>query len=275
MKTRIISGIIGTLLLVGVVFSGKVFFSLAVTVLAVIGLSEFYIALRISGYNPVKTIGYIAALSLVFIGLNGQFHFVEPLLLYNLFSFATFIFGVILFSMMIFTNNSVNIIDAAVTFFGIFYIVFLFSFLLQTYNLENGQFFVWLIFIGAFSTDTFAYFTGRLIGKTKKFIPAIVPTKTLEGCFGGAIGCGVALFLFGLFINRHVSGIPLYHYILMGIICGTLSQIGDWAASAIKRFAKIKDYGRIMPGHGGVLDRFDSILFSAPVIYFYLIFFII
>ena len=85
---------------------------------------------------------------------------------------------------------------------------------------------------------------------------------------------GIALLFYGLFVNTKISEIPVYHYIIMGIICGIISQIGDWSASAVKRYAKIKDYGTIMPGHGGVLDRFDSILFSAPVIYFYLVFFI-
>ena len=100
---------------------------------------------------------------------------------------------------MIFSNNKYNVADISLTVFGIFYVVFLFSFLVLTNNLQNGKYFIWFIFIGAFGTDTFAYFTGRLIGKTKKFIPAIVPTKTLEGCVGGAIGCGYSTFVLRTF----------------------------------------------------------------------------
>lgn len=274
MKTRVISGIVGLALLIGVVLLGKVAIGFIVMALACLGLHEFYKAVGNAGFKPIKIIGYLSCIPLFLVGLNGQYNFINLSGTVNYFSLLIFITALVLFSIMIFSNNKYNVADAALTTFGIFYVVFLFSFLVLTSNFENGKYFIWLIFIGAFATDTFAYFTGRLIGKTKKFIPAIVPTKTLEGCFGGAIGCGVALLIYGLFINRHISGIPIYHYIIMGIICGIVSQIGDWSASAVKRYAKIKDYGTIMPGHGGVLDRFDSILFSAPVIYFYLIFFI-
>jgi phosphatidate cytidylyltransferase len=275
LKTRVISAVIGLVLLFGVVFLGKIALGFAIMLLAIIGLFEFYRAVGNLGYKPIKIIGYISSFSLFFIGLNGQFNFLSMMEIANIFTFCIFLISLISFSIIIFSNNKYNVTDIALTIFGIFYIVFLFAFLVLTINLKEGKYFIWLIFIGAFATDTFAYFTGRLIGKTKKFIPAIVPTKTLEGCFGGAIGCAIALLLYGLFINKHITEIPLIHFIIMGIICGIISQIGDWAASAIKRYAKIKDYGSIMPGHGGVLDRFDSILFSAPVIYFYLIFFVI
>ncbi len=86
------------------------------------------------------------------------------------------------------------------------------------------------------------------------------------------LGCTVATTLYGVYLisSGNVSVISLYHYIVLGILCGVISQLGDWAASAIKRFVKVKDYGNIMPGHGGALDRFDSILFTAPVIYYYI-----
>lgn len=275
LKTRVLSGIVGIILLVGVVILGKIAIGVSIMFLAVIGLHEFYKAVGNAGYKPIKIIGYISSSALLFLGLNGQFNFINLNSIVNIFTLCIFIIALVAFSIMIFSNNKYNVADVSLTIFGIFYVVFLFSFLVLTSNLENGKYFIWFIFIGAFGTDTFAYFTGRLIGKTKKFIPAIVPTKTLEGCFGGAIGCGITLLLYGLFVNTQITEIPIYHYIIMGIICGIISQIGDWSASAVKRYAKIKDYGTIMPGHGGVLDRFDSILFSAPVIYFYLVFFIL
>jgi phosphatidate cytidylyltransferase len=273
-KTRVLSSIVGLILLIVVVLLGKLAIGFVIMFIAGIGLNEFYKAVGNAGYKPIKSIGYISCLSLFFIALNGEFSYFSLNSISNIFPFCIFAIALILFSIMIFSNNKYNVGDISLTIFGIFYVVFLFSFLILTRNLENGKYFIWLTFIGAFATDTFAYFTGRLIGKTKKFIPAIVPTKTLEGCIGGAVGCGIALFVYGLFINSHITAIPIYHFIIMGIICGVISQIGDWAASAIKRYAKIKDYGTIMPGHGGVLDRFDSILFIAPVIYFYIIFFI-
>jgi phosphatidate cytidylyltransferase len=134
-----------------------------------------------------------------------------------------------------------------------------------------GEYLVWFVFIGAFATDTFAYIFGNLMGKTK-ILPIISPKKSLEGSIGGIFGCILLMVLVNLLATSlgWVSiKIPLHHFIVVGLLCGIISQIGDWAASAIKRYVGVKDYGKIMPGHGGVLDRFDSILFVAPVIYFY------
>src|SRR5690606_7424280 len=112
----------------------------------------------------------------------------------------------------------------------------------------------------------FAYFTGMLFGK-RKILPIVSPKKSLEGSIGGVVGCALVTVLFGLIF---LKGISMHHLIIMGLISGTVSQVGDWAASAIKRYSGIKDYGALMPGHGGVLDRFDSILFVAPHIYIYI-----
>lgn len=128
-----------------------------------------------------------------------------------------------------------------------------------------------MILIGACATDIFAYFTGVAIGRTK-ILPAISPKKSLEGSIGGVLGCTAAMAVFGLFERRLSGGMPFYHFIILGVICGVISQLGDWAASAVKRYAEIKDFGNIMPGHGGVLDRIDSMLFVAPMVYFYIIF---
>ena len=163
--------------------------------------------------------------------------------------------------------------DGDVKFFGVFYITFLFSFIVLIRNLENGFFLIWLVFIGAFSTDTFAYFSGRFFGR-RKLMTAISPKKTVEGAMGGMLGCTIVTVLYGMYLREsgNISDISLYHYIVLGVLCGTISQLGDWTASAIKRFVKVKDFGNIMPGHGGALDRFDSILFTAPVLYFYISF---
>jgi phosphatidate cytidylyltransferase len=162
-----------------------------------------------------------------------------------------------------------NLIDISLTIFAIFYVVFLISFVILTRNLENGEYYIWLVFIGAFATDTFAYFTGRLIGRVK-IIPEISPKKTVEGSIGGVIGCIAVTVVYGFIINKYIGNIHIINFIILGILNGVISQIGDWSASAIKRFVNVKDFGKIMPGHGGVLDRMDSILFVAPVVYFYI-----
>lgn len=281
MKTRIISAVIGLVLLFAVVLSGKYLLGIGIFILALIGVHEFYNAIGKAGYKPVRIIGYISCLPILFIGMGVTsakvYSYISLFKSINYFSLGMYAALVFLFAMTIFLHDRYNIADIALTLFGAFYVAFLFSFVPLTRNLPNGSYFIWMVFIGAFVTDTFAYFTGVFFGKTK-FLPAISANKTLEGSIGGIIGCTVMMVLYGMFINSYSPvnpDIPLYHFAILGLLSGVLSQIGDWSASAIKRYVKIKDYGKIMPGHGGVLDRFDSILFIAPVVYFYLSFVIL
>ncbi|OPZ84574.1 MAG: Phosphatidate cytidylyltransferase [Firmicutes bacterium ADurb.Bin419] len=275
MKIRVASGIAGAILLFFVVWSGQIVLGLFIFLLSILALNEFYNAVSNIGYKPVKFIGYMASVYMFLVCSKG------PLNKYGIniefiYSFRSALLGVflallILFCYIIFLHNKFNISDISATVFGILYIVFLFGFVILIRNMVNGFYYVWLIFIGAFATDTFAYFSGYLFGK-HKLMPEISPKKTVEGSIGGIVGCALVMGFYGMYLNFNnpANVIPLYHFIILGIICGVISQIGDWSASAIKRYVKIKDYGNIMPGHGGVLDRFDSILFTAPVVYFYL-----
>lgn len=115
-------------------------------------------------------------------------------------------------------------------------------------------------------TDTFAYFTGRFFGN-HKLIPSISPKKTVEGAIGGIIGSIVGCVIFALLFPQ--SNVSLYLGVVIGLLGSLVAQIGDLVASAIKRNCYIKDFGKIIPGHGGILDRFDSILFVSPFIYFF------
>ena len=152
---------------------------------------------------------------------------------------------------------------------GLFYAGIMLSYIYKVRILENGGYLVWLVFIGAWGSDTFAYITGMTIGK-RKFLPKLSPKKTLEGCIGGVVGAAFVGFLYGLIFSQHFTLVSNPKVAFM-IICGSssiISQLGDLTASAIKRDHKIKDYGRLIPGHGGILDRFDSIIFVAPVVYY-------
>jgi len=136
--------------------------------------------------------------------------------------------------------------------------------------IPNGWYFVAIGVIAPWVSDVFAYFTGSLIGK-HKIVPHISPKKTLEGCIGGAIGsAGIMVLFFWLFMVRILSqqfSLPVLLLLaaLSGLVLSVVSQLGDWMASAIKRWAGIKDFGKILPGHGGLLDRFDSAFFTLPV----------
>ena len=265
MKTRVISAIVGFVLLILIVFAPRQILAAGIFVLAIVGLHEFYSAVATKGYRPVKLIGYLACIPLLILDFI-KFEYVI---------ICVFAVLAILMALIVFKHERYNIIDISLTYFGILYVPFLFLFITLTRNLENGFYFIWMIFIGAWITDTFAYFAGVFLGK-RKLIPSISPKKTVEGSVGGVVGCIVVMTLYGVMVINNILGnIPLYHYIIISLLCGIISQVGDLAASSIKRYVKIKDYGKIMPGHGGVLDRFDSILFVAPVVYFYISFFII
>ena len=129
------------------------------------------------------------------------------------------------------------------------------------------QSYVWIVFLSAFGADIFAYFTGRLIGK-HKLCPSISPNKTVEGAVGGFFGSVALCGLFGYFFLP--GGFVVC--IIIGAVCGVVSQLGDLSASVLKRKIGIKDWGTLIPGHGGVLDRIDSVLFTAPAV-FYILFF--
>ena len=281
LRVRVISAIVGLILLGVFVLSNQIVLGVGVFLLAIAGMYEFYNAVSNAGYRPIRTIGYISCVPILFMGLNGVTkkidNYFDLFKSINYFSFGIFVVVLVLFAFIVFLHDKYNINDIALTIFGAAYVAFLFSFIVLTRNLENGFFYIWLIFIGAFVTDTSAYFAGRMFGR-HKILPEISPKKTVEGCLGGIVGCIAITVLYGVILDRYVGdklNISLYHFVIIGVLNGVISQIGDWAASAIKRYVKIKDYGKIMPGHGGVLDRFDSILFIAPVVYFYISFIIL
>lgn len=274
MKTRILSAIVGLIILVCVLMAHKFVLTLAVFIISLIAINEYYKALSSAGYKPIKPFGYLSCLMIPIIGINNvklpNDRVVDISFLRDYIPDMAFISLAILFFIVVITNNKYNIIDIALTIFGTLYIPFLFAFLPMTRNMKDGFIYIWFIFIGAWIPDTFAYFCGKFFGK-HKFLP-ISPKKTVEGSIGGIIGSILAITAYGLIMQSHnyMDGINQIHFIILGVICGVISQLGDLAASSIKRFVGIKDYGKLMPGHGGALDRFDSILFIAPTVYLYL-----
>ncbi|NLP34889.1 MAG: phosphatidate cytidylyltransferase, partial [Clostridiales bacterium] len=149
------------------------------------------------------------------------------------------------------------------------YVGVMVSYIYQVRMLEDGGLLVWLIFIGAWGSDTCAYCVGKLLGK-RKLAPKLSPKKSIEGSIGGIVGAAVIAFIYATIFKDNITGIenPQIVFAIIGAASSIISQIGDLAASLIKRNYDIKDYGKLIPGHGGVLDRFDSILFTAPIVYY-------
>lgn len=153
-------------------------------------------------------------------------------------------------------------------FFSFVYAPVMFSFIYKTREMKYGIYLVWMIFISSWICDSCAYLTGILIGK-HKMTPKLSPKKSIEGAIGGVVGSALVGALYGYFIVEKVVAEQSITWVFafIGGIGAMISQIGDLAASAIKRNHEIKDYGHLIPGHGGIMDRFDSVIFTAPMIY--------
>lgn len=169
----------------------------------------------------------------------------------------------------VFTFPRYHASQVMTAFFCAFYPTVLFSFVYLTRELTYGVYLVWLIFISSWICDTCAYATGMLFGK-HKLAPVLSPKKSVEGSVGGIVGSALvgALFAWIFLVPQTQEPKVIGLVALIGAAGAVISQVGDLAASAIKRNHEIKDYGKLIPGHGGIMDRFDSVLFTAPVIYY-------
>ena len=153
--------------------------------------------------------------------------------------------------------------------FGVVYVAVMLSYIYKTRALEGGAWLVGLIFLSSWGSDTCAYCVGMLIGK-HKMAPVLSPKKSIEGGVGGVLGAALLGALYALLISsfNQADGHTPLMYAVICAVGALISMVGDLAASAIKRNKEIKDYGKLIPGHGGILDRFDSVIFTAPFIYF-------
>lgn len=171
-----------------------------------------------------------------------------------------------LLAVYVFTFPKYKTEEIMAALFGFLYVAVMLSFLYQTRTMpvegKETSVVYWLIFICSWGCDTFAYLTGMLLGK-HRLAPVLSPKKSVEGAIGGVVGSAVLGYVYGIFFSTK----PMAFAILCAV-GAVVSQVGDLAASAVKRNHDIKDYGHLIPGHGGILDRFDSVIFTAPMIYF-------
>ena len=253
MIKRIISGIIlFSALLIILIFGNTTIVNIAVSIVGILAISEYFNAFKNKDKGD-RIIGLIIAAMIAFLDIIpiGILMLLTPIVI------------TILFTKAIITNMKTNFVDIAVSGFGILYVLGFLMFVPLLYKAENGKFLIWYIAIASWGTDTFAYFVGSLIGKHK--LTPISPKKSVEGSIGGIIGA--VLLCINKFANLEISYLAILAIVFL---LSALSQIGDLAASSIKRFTKIKDFGDIIPGHGGMLDRIDSIIFIAPFAYYLL-----
>ncbi len=267
MNKRLMSSIIFMAILILIMIINKpVLDTIVITSLSILGIYEFNKAFKGIGYNLIGWVGYLSC-SLIFT-MGGLMDDTSKILLIKIGLPAMLI---AIFIYVIVTNMKRNVIDVALTLLSLIYIPFMLSFLKLILMMDNGRLLIWFVFMGAFASDTFGYAIGTKFGK-HKLCPDISPKKTVEGSIGGIIGVILSYIIITLIANSSYFGMNLnmLSVLLAGVIVGIAGQFGDLSASAIKRFCKIKDFSNIMPGHGGILDRFDSILFAAPVVYMFL-----
>lgn len=271
MLTRIVSAVIGFALLLVFVIIGGIPMEIAMTITSIIGMYELYMAVS-KKLKPVHFLGFAAEIYYVFI--FNRFNFEGALfnghkvgIMWYINQYAVLLAVVVMLIMLVAMYESIDIHDVAITVFGFLYVGVLMYCLVQLHQIKKAL--IWLPLICAWGSDTCAYFVGVKFGK-HKLAPVLSPKKSIEGSIGGIVGAGILVSLYCYICRR--LGLIAYNaseimFFIIGSVAAALSQIGDLAASAIKRQMNIKDYGKIMPGHGGILDRFDSVLLTAPTVY--------
>lgn len=255
MKTRILSAFI-MLPLMAVIYFGGYWLVAMCFAIGVLGVREFFKGFGSLGIKPSFPIALVSATGLYVIFLmGGQTEW------YLCWGFLSVLASLL----YLFNIENRKLEDAMATITGIFYVVYFSFHVVLVDNTGDASILVWLIVLSAFGSDVCAYFTGMAIGR-HKLCPKISPKKTIEGAIGGVVGSILVCGIFGFyFANQY-----FVHCLAIGAIGAVISQCGDLTASVFKRKMGIKDYGNLIPGHGGILDRFDSVLFTAPAIYYYI-----
>lgn len=257
LRSRLLVAVIGIPVgLAAIIYGGYFILGLAV-VLTILGMHEYYTLLR--PYKPNLIVGYLAALAVVFgaffLGVSGLLSGLAALVLLTFFWSLFGELGAHLVGRM------------AVTHFGTLWVAAGFAYLLLLRDLEHGMALTILVLACTIVNDTFAYIVGRAIGR-HRMAPRISPKKSVEGALGGLVGSVVA----ALVVKLYAPWLSARDAIILGLIIGLVGQWGDLFESAVKRDFGVKDSGKILLGHGGILDRFDSILFAGFVTYWTVIF---
>lgn len=260
MKRVISAFIMLPIVLIVFILGNKYVVDIFISLIALCCIYELFNAFEKKGHHPVKPIGYLAALAICFL------HTIPKELSLILIGAIIPISILVLFILVLTKKTKTDVIDIAITFFGICYVVLFLMFASLIREMPNGKWLIWYVFITSWVTDVAAYTTGMTIGK--HHFTDISPKKTTEGCIGGTLGALICTILFTILVNRFTNLNINYLLIsILGLVLSIIGQIGDLSASTIKRYAGIKDYSDLIPGHGGMLDRIDSVIFILPFAY--------
>lgn len=260
---RILTSLIGfPLVVLVIVFGNASVISFAIMLVAIICMYEyFHVISKIC--KPIKWVGYVSTIIIFLVSI------LSAEIIKNILLFSIPVIILILFLHIILTDMKVTFKDVAYTFLGIAYITGFIMFLSLIVTSQSGKLMLGFNLILAWATDVFAYTAGKYLGK--HHFSKVSPKKTVEGCIAGIIGAIIVGIIYMIIANNvgavNINGIAYIYLGIIILVLSIISQIGDFTASSIKRFADAKDYGNMLPGHGGMLDRIDSVIFIAPFIY--------
>ncbi len=266
LKIRVISAVVLVVVLLAITFAPEWIFSLAVAVASFVVLHEMMVTFKQETKRSIVIIDYIFAGLYI---ISGFFHASagnQAVYMLTIFFVMTLLISSVL------DHKEVDFNDVCASLFLVLYSVVFLLHLSFLRRLQNGLELVFLAFIGAWLPDTMAYFAGNLFGK-RKLIEAISPNKTIAGAIGAVVGAVISYAIYGGVLSAIGHDVNFGRLLLLSLICGVVAQFGDLAASVMKRTYKTKDFGNLIPGHGGLVDRVDSLLFVTPVVYYFVVFF--
>ena len=263
LKTRLISAVVlVAILLAAVFFTPGWVFALLVCALTFMVMYELTNVVGLKSKPAVVITNYIFAAVFMF-----MCHFMHPMFYYP----VIIVYCIALSIICVLDNKRVKFTDVCASVFIVIYSVVFLLHLVFIRRLDNGIAVLFMALLGAYITDTGAYFTGMAIGK-HKLIPAVSPNKTVEGAIGGVVSTLVCFMIYGGILTSIGYTINFLLMGLLAITCGVVAQFGDLTASVMKRSFDVKDFGNLIPGHGGMVDRVDSLMFVAPVVYYFITF---
>ncbi len=261
LKVRLISAFFGIIVVLGIIFAPSVVFYIAMMLVSFIMLYELHTTFQMQEKWQLVALNYLFAAAVFCMPVFFPYDRI-------VFVITAYIMMLMIFSVLF--HSVVKFADVTKSLFMLLYAVLLPLHLNGVRMMGHGLYLIFIPLLGAWMPDTFAYFTGCLLGK-HKLIPAISPNKTVEGSVGAVAGSLLMFAVYGLLMDFAFGFTVNYIALLsLGLICGVVSQLGDLSASVIKREFGIKDFGNLIPGHGGLVDRVDSLLFIAPVVYYFL-----
>lgn len=262
LKTRLITGSILSALTLCLVWSGVYPFSCLVLFFSVIGQHEYQVFAEQKGFSPSRGLGLVMTLLILLSSIFYDVTMATELMLLGM---------IVTFTIMLLRPHKrvSPFLDAALTTMGVIYVGWFFSYTIHLRKLPDGAALITLLLFGSAFTDMGGYFVGRKYGRTKLY-PRVSPKKTVEGAIGGVFTAMAACLGVGL-----VTGLPPQHCIVAAVLIAVSGSFGDLFESSLKRDVGVKDSGTAIPGHGGALDRFDSLAFAAPIFYLYAVHFML